>query len=242
MRGLDVAPVRARTDSDHRCRSGRRFLEDLLRRTPADRRVDPVVLQGHGARHHEDVLPCIRLHRGLHRSLSGMSRGSHQRVIVVQRDRVQDQVADRRLRSANHTFDAPGALLELDPDDAGLAHLGQGLPPCGGFTTDARPSMAVSFPHRSRNSRRLTPRASRCSPRVWSVVHGWDVGASMHHLRWTVHFARRACNDTPRRQRPGFRMYENPGLFRPRRAVRDTDLSEVIPEAPQPRRDPCCAR
>jgi hypothetical protein len=77
IRGLDVPPVRAGTDRDYRGGTGGRFLENLLRRASADRRVDPVVLQRHRTRHDQDVLTGVRLHRGLHRSLCGVSRCGH---------------------------------------------------------------------------------------------------------------------------------------------------------------------
>ncbi len=56
-------------------------------------------------------------------------------MLVVQRDQIEDQVADRRLGGAEHALDAAGALLELQPDHAGAFHLlkrGRHLLACDG--------------------------------------------------------------------------------------------------------------
>ena len=63
----------------------------------------------------------------LQRLLGGRAGRGHQRVRVIERDQVEHQIADRGLRGAEHALDAAGALLQLDPDDAGALEGLEGL-------------------------------------------------------------------------------------------------------------------
>jgi hypothetical protein len=56
------------------------------------------------------------LHRLLERALGGVPGRRHQRVLIVERDQIEHQIADRRLCGADHALHAAGALLQLQPD------------------------------------------------------------------------------------------------------------------------------
>ena len=77
-RRLHAAPMRARPHRDHRRGAPARFLENLFGRPAADGRVDPVLLQRHGSRDHQEVLAAVRLHRLLARPL-GLRGRTHRR-------------------------------------------------------------------------------------------------------------------------------------------------------------------
>ena len=121
-RRLDAAPVGAGADRDDRRGALRRLLENLLgraaRRSWCRCRRPPSGTEPVTTSRYFPALPVIAV---LQRTLGGAARRGHQRVRVVERDQIQDQVADGGLRRAEHALDAPGAFLELDPDDARAA-------------------------------------------------------------------------------------------------------------------------
>ncbi len=55
-------------------------------------------------------------------ALGLVAGGRHQRVLVVQRNQVQHEVADRRLRRPDHALHAARTLLQLQPDHRRPAH------------------------------------------------------------------------------------------------------------------------
>ena len=92
------------------------LVHDLERGAAADHAVDPVVLGRDRALDHADVLAGVRLHRGLERVLGLAARGGHQRLVVVERDEVEDQLREVGVRRAQQRLGAAGALLEVQPD------------------------------------------------------------------------------------------------------------------------------
>ena len=91
-----------------------------------------VFRQGYRSRDQQDVVPPVLFDGLLERRLGGVSGRRHQRVLVIQRDQVQDQVADGRVRAPQDAFYAAGALLQLEPYDGGPPDLGQRLHDPGG--------------------------------------------------------------------------------------------------------------
>jgi len=83
-RRLDVAPVRARTNGDHRLRVARRLFQDRLGGATTDRRVNPAVVERNRARDHQQVLPLVLRHRALQRGLGLVAGGGHDVVLVVE--------------------------------------------------------------------------------------------------------------------------------------------------------------
>ncbi len=122
----------AGAECQDRRRTRCRLLENRLGGAAADREIDPVVVERHRAGHDQQVLAGVVLHRRLQRRFGRVARGGHQGVRVVERDQVEDQVADGRLGGPDHALDAAGALLQLDPDHAGpLLGLQRGGHPLG---------------------------------------------------------------------------------------------------------------
>jgi hypothetical protein len=76
----------------------------------------PFCLVGNGAFHHQDVLALVGLHGRLARRFGLVAGGGHQRLVVVERDDVEDQFFERRMLGAQQRFRAAGAFLEVQPD------------------------------------------------------------------------------------------------------------------------------
>ena len=67
-----------------------------------------------------------------------MAGGREQRLVIVERDEIEDQIVDRRMRRAQQRFGAAGALLELQPDHRRLdAAAGSFEKPLGGDRAEA---------------------------------------------------------------------------------------------------------
>jgi len=71
----------------------------------------------------EQVASPVILHRLLAGALRGVTRRRLQRVLVVERDRLEDQALERRAMGARDRFGATGALLERQPDHGRAACL-----------------------------------------------------------------------------------------------------------------------
>ena len=155
--GRDPAPRRAGADRDDRPRLRGDGVRELEGRLPADLAVDAVVLHGDRALDDEDVLPLVRLHRVLEALLRLVPGGGQERLVVVERDEVEDQRRQRRVRRAQERLGAAGALLEVEPDDRrlqllldrGLRHLFHG--------SDREPDGAAAIAQTLRKSRRSVP-------------------------------------------------------------------------------------
>ena len=86
----------------------------------------------------QHVLARVRVHRLLERRFCLMTGGRKQRLVIVERDQIEDQIVDRGVRRAQERLGAAGALLELQPDDGGLhAAFGRFDEPRGGHGTEA---------------------------------------------------------------------------------------------------------
>ena len=83
---------RARADRDDRAGLGRALLQDVDRGAAADLAVDAVVLRRDRAFDDEDVLALVLLHRRLARRLGLVAGGGEERLVVVERDEVEDQL------------------------------------------------------------------------------------------------------------------------------------------------------
>src|SRR5664279_1410714 len=70
--------------------------------------IDPVT-----TRRYFPLLAAIALCFPLH----GLARRGHERVVVVERDDVEDEVPDGRVGASEHALDAARAFLQLKPDD-----------------------------------------------------------------------------------------------------------------------------
>ena len=92
-----------------------------MRRAPADRAVGAVGAGRDRALDHRDVGAGVG-RRGLGQRLLGLVAGRrHDRLVIVDRERVQDDVGNRRPRRAQERLGVAGAVLELEPDQTGFS-------------------------------------------------------------------------------------------------------------------------
>ena len=132
----------------------RHFLGNALGRLAADAAINPVLRERHGTLDAEEVLALVLRDGVLQRLLGLVARGRHQSLRVIQRDLVEEDVGDDRVRAAQEGLAAAGALLKMKPDhrDAllrfeGLDHLVD----AGALHADARAdpgAEAEKFPAR----------------------------------------------------------------------------------------------
>ncbi|MEZ5729321.1 MAG: hypothetical protein R3E48_15800 [Burkholderiaceae bacterium] len=92
-----------------------------------DHRVDATVGGGYRAVDDDDVLALVLRHRLAARGLGGVARDGLQRVVVVERDEIEDQVLEAGAERARQRFGAAGAFLERQPDHRLPARLGQAV-------------------------------------------------------------------------------------------------------------------
>src|SRR5678815_808968 len=87
----------------------------------------------------EDVAPLVGSHRTLFRFLYRRARACHQRMVVVERDNIEYEVAYCRISSAQHAFDAARAFLQLQPYHTRALHRFE-------RSRDARPCCCAADP------------------------------------------------------------------------------------------------
>jgi hypothetical protein len=109
--------VRACADGEDRRRAFGRLLENGARGLPADHGIDAVLVRRHGSGDDEQVLAFVVLACVDQRLLRRITGGGHERMLIVQRDDIEHEIADRRLRRADDAFHASGAFLQLQPND-----------------------------------------------------------------------------------------------------------------------------
>ena len=158
---------------------------------------------------HEHVLARVLAHRRAQRRLGLGARGRHQRLVVVERDQVEDQLAEVGLRRAQQRLGAAGAVLEVQPDHRQPPRLRRPRArPRDAWTLSviARPNGAatISSPQNSRNSRRLTPQRTRCWPIVSVRLHAFCRSSSrlLRSLRGRVRCPRGAPRAALRSTQP----------------------------------------
>ncbi len=113
---LDSAPRRARTDRDDRRRTFGGFANVLHLRPAADLAVDAVVLGRRAALGHEDVLALVLLHDLLLVRFRLVARAHAQRLVIFERDEIEDQGFERRMFGAQQRLGAAGAFLSVQPN------------------------------------------------------------------------------------------------------------------------------
>ena len=117
--------MRARADRDHGLRVARGLLQNGLRRPPADRGVDTVILERNGAGDDEQILTLVLGHRALQRGFGLMAGGGHDVVLIIEGHDVEHEIADRRLGRPQYALHAPGAFLEREPHHGGASLRGE---------------------------------------------------------------------------------------------------------------------
>src|SRR5271157_4365336 len=138
VRGGDSAPRYAGSDGDDRpCLVGD-FRDEVDRRPARDLAVDPVVLGGDGALDDAYVLARVFRHRLLERVLGLVPGRCKERLVIVERDQVQDQLGNSGMRRPEKRLGTAGARLEVQPDHRGLQASRRGLcDPGGGARREA---------------------------------------------------------------------------------------------------------
>ena len=92
-----------------------------------DHRIDAIVLRGHRAVDHDEIFAFVFLHRLAAGRLRGVARNGHQRVMIVERDEVEDQIFERRAMGTRQKLRASRAFLEGQPDHRLAPRLGESL-------------------------------------------------------------------------------------------------------------------
>ena len=90
--------------------------QDVERGTAADAAVDAVGFRRHRPLDEHEVLALVAVHRGVQCRLGLVAGSGLQRLGVVERELVQDDVGDDRMRRPEERLAAAGALLEVEPD------------------------------------------------------------------------------------------------------------------------------
>ncbi len=75
----------------------------------------------------QQILAFIVLHRRARALFGGLARSGLQRMVVVERDEIEDQIFQRRRMRARDGFGAAGAFLEREPDHRLPSRLADGL-------------------------------------------------------------------------------------------------------------------
>ena len=121
-RRLHAPPVRARADGKDRGGALSCFLQQIFGGAPTYHGIDPAFLPGDRPGDHEHVLPLVGGHRTLFGPLDSRTGPCHERMVVVERDDVEEKITDGRVGGAEYALDAAGTLLQLQPDYARPLH------------------------------------------------------------------------------------------------------------------------
>ena len=95
----------------------------LHRRTSTELHVHAVVARRNRAFHHQHVFAGVIIHRLTQRGFGLRARSRHQRLVIIERDDVENQVRGIGSRCPQQRFRAAGAVLKVQPDDGGAARL-----------------------------------------------------------------------------------------------------------------------
>ena len=114
--GLHASVGGARTPGNNRLGVFGRFQQDIQEAVAAHGAVHAPIGSRRVALHGQQVLPLVVLHDLLADFLGLFSRRRLQRVVVVQRNHVQDDVLGDRVRAADETLTAAGAFQPVQPD------------------------------------------------------------------------------------------------------------------------------
>ena len=113
--GLHATVRGARSPGDDRLGIRGGFLENVLERLAANGAVHAAVVGGRVAFDSQNVLAFVLLHDVAPDLFHLEAGGRLQRVVVVERDHVQDDVLRNGVRGANERFAAAGALQAMQP-------------------------------------------------------------------------------------------------------------------------------
>ena len=108
----------ARAHVDDRGSAGRRRLQVVDRAAAADAAVGTIGTTGHRTLDDEQV--AVRPQRRLERVLGLVARARHDRLLVVDGDEVEDQRRQGRVSRPKQRLGVAGAVLELEPNQAGF--------------------------------------------------------------------------------------------------------------------------
>ncbi len=173
--GLDAAPVGAGPDGHHGGRTLGGLLQQVLGGPATDGAVDPALIHGDRPGHQQDVLPGVGLHRVLHGRLDSRAGAGHEGVLVVQRDQVEDQVADRGVGRSG----ARSRRSRCTPAAAARSRAGAGAP-AGRASSSGRGPSRPRERHRgcrstpgNRGGKRRGARGCRSDSRPGATGTGW---------------------------------------------------------------------
>ena len=125
-RRRDAAERGAGSDRDRGHRSAADLTGDLERRLAADRAVGAVLARRDRPLDDGDVLPGVIVD-GLGEVLLGLVPGGrHDRLVVVDRERVEHDLRDGRAARPQERLGVAGAVLKLEPDEHRLLRLRDG--------------------------------------------------------------------------------------------------------------------
>ena len=79
--------------------------------------VDAVVASGNRPFHHEHEFSRVVLDGGLQRGFRLSTGCCHQRLVVIERDHVKNQMGHVGRRGAQQRLGTSGAVLKMQPDD-----------------------------------------------------------------------------------------------------------------------------
>ena len=116
VRGRHAAPGGAGADGNHRGGVGRALLQQVDGLVAADLAVDAVLGDRNRAFHHQDVLALVGLHGRLAGGFRLVAGGGHQRLVVVERDDVENEFFQGRVLGAQQRLRTARAFLEVQPD------------------------------------------------------------------------------------------------------------------------------
>ena len=111
-----AAPAGAGADGDHGGRIGGTLLEQFDCRLATDLAVDAAITRRDGTFDDQQILALILGHRRQACLLGLMAGGSEERLVVVERDDVENQFFQCRMLCTQHRLGTAGTFLEVQPD------------------------------------------------------------------------------------------------------------------------------
>jgi hypothetical protein len=123
IRPANAAIRRAGANRDDRRRARRILLQHVQVRMAVGARIISKLAGRDGPVHEHDVAAPVFLDSGVESVLGTLAGSGLQGVVIVQRDRVEDQPLDGRRVRTRQRFEATGALLEREPDYRGSPRL-----------------------------------------------------------------------------------------------------------------------